>query len=262
MAMDRKSFLTIMGLGAAGTLITGKSKELLFAEESNVLPEENFLKAKTWAMVIDLKKCQEKENCTKCMDACHSVHNVPKIDNPKHEIKWIWKEKYKYSFPMQHNDNMKEGVENSDVTLLCNHCDNPPCVRVCPTQATWKRTRDGIVMMDMHRCIGCRFCMAACPYGSRSFNWINPKPHIKKINKEFPIRMRGVVEKCNFCADRLSRGQIPACVEACEKEAKAKAMVFGDVTDKNSEVRKLLSENYTIRRKPSLGTGPRVYYIV
>jgi len=113
-------------------------------------------------------------------------------------------------------------------------------------------------MMDMHRCIGCRYCIAACPYGSRSFNWRDPRPFIKNLNKEYPTRTRGVVEKCNFCAERLAKGLHPACVDACEE----KALVFGDLEDPESEVRALLRENYAIRRKPALGTNPEVYYIV
>ncbi|MCD6319198.1 MAG: 4Fe-4S dicluster domain-containing protein, partial [Candidatus Desulfofervidaceae bacterium] len=115
-----------------------------------------------------------------------------------------------------------------------------------------------IVMMDMHRCIGCRFCMAACPYGSRSFNWQDPRPFIKKENPEYPTRTKGVVEKCDFCAERLDKGLLPACVEAC----KEKALIFGDLGDPNSEVSKVLRSHYTIRRKPGLGTGPQIYYIV
>ena len=120
--------------------------------------------------------------------------------------------------------------------LLCNHCQNPPCVRVCPTKATFQRP-DGIVAMDYHRCIGCRYCMAGCPYGSRSFNFRDPKPFIDKEtrNPEFPARMRGVVEKCNFCVDRLAQGLMPACVEASKG-----AIAFGDLDDPESEVRKLL----------------------
>ena len=136
-------------------------------------------------------------------------------------------------------------------------CDNPPCCRVCPTKATFKRA-DGIVLMDFHRCIGCRFCMAACPYGSRSFNFRDPRPFIKdETQSTFPTRMMGVVEKCNFCAERLAVGQIPACVEASHG-----IMTFGDIQDPDSEVRELLNSHYTIRRKESLGTGPQVYYII
>jgi molybdopterin-containing oxidoreductase family iron-sulfur binding subunit len=113
--------------------------------------------------------------------------------------------------------------------------------------------------MDYHRCIGCRFCMAACPYGARSFNWEDPRPYIKKYNKDFPSRMRGVVEKCNFCGERLALGQEPACVEACKGTG---AMFFGDLNDAQSEIRQVLDKEFTIQRNPSLGTKPSVFYIV
>jgi molybdopterin-containing oxidoreductase family iron-sulfur binding subunit len=209
-------------------------------------------------MIIDMKKC--KEDCQDCLKACHQVHNVPDLGNPKDEVKWIWKEPYEKAFPGDETVYMQEYIDQtlkgSQFITLCNHCDNPPCVRVCPTKATWKR-EDGIVMMDYHRCIGCRFCMAGCPYGSRSLNWRDPRPFIKEINKEFPTRERGVVEKCNFCSERLAKGLIPACVEAC----KEKALVFGDLEDANSELRGLLRAHHTIRRKPQLGTMPQIYYI-
>ena len=153
---------------------------------------------------------------------------------------------------------MEESLEHKKLMVLCNHCDNPPCVRVCPVQATFKRKEDGIVMMDFHRCIGCRCCMAACPYGSRSFNWFDPRTALAETNPDFPTRSKGVVEKCNFCAERLAKGLIPACVEACKEGA----LVFGDLEDPDSEVRAVLREHYTIRRKPELGTRPQVYYIV
>jgi molybdopterin-containing oxidoreductase family iron-sulfur binding subunit len=134
-------------------------------------------------------------------------------------------------------------------------------VRVCPTQATWKR-EDGIVAMDWHRCIGCRYCMAACPYGSRSFNWMDPRPYIKNPNPEFPTRTKGVVEKCTFCTERLAgpggHPRPPACVEACPE----KALVFGNLADPRSPIRELLATRSHIRRKPELGTGPDVFYIV
>ena len=106
--------------------------------------------------------------------------------------------------------------------LLCNHCSNPPCCRVCPTGATWQR-EDGIVMMDRHRCIGCRFCMAGCPYGSGVSTGEIPRKAPKALNPdfptnpEFPTRSKGVVEKCTFCAERLAKGLLPACVEAADK---------------------------------------------
>jgi len=257
--IDRRKFLTIAGLSAAaaiGRKTLGQTPSSSASDWAR-LPEENPLTAHRWAMVVDLKKCREEGDCTKCIEACHLAHNVPRFDNPKDEIKWIWKEEYESAFPMQEHHFVQKDLNRQHVLVFCNHCDNPPCVRVCPTKSTWRRD-DGIVMMDMHRCIGCRYCVAACPYGSRSFNWRDPRPFIEKATADFPTRSRGVVEKCNFCAERLSRGQLPACVEACE----AGALTFGDLEDPDSPVRELLSRNFTIRRKPNLGTQPEVYYIV
>jgi molybdopterin-containing oxidoreductase family iron-sulfur binding subunit len=183
---------------------------------------------------------------------------VPDFEDPKDEIKWIWSEEFEKAFPSQEGEYVAERHHHQPVLVLCNHCDNPPCTRVCPTQATWKRESDGIVMMDWHRCIGCRYCVVACPYGSRSFNWRDPRPAIADAHAEFPTRMRGVVEKCTFCEERLARGRLPACVEACEHGE----MVFGDLEDPNSEVRRLLREHFTLRRKTNLGTQPEIYYIV
>ena len=123
-------------------------------------------------------------------------------------------------------------------------------MRVCPTKATFKRA-DGIVMMDYHRCIGCRFCMAACPYGSRSMNYRDPRPFIRKINPDFPTRTKGVVEKCNFCEERLARGILPACVVAC----KEKALVFGDLEDPRSDVRLLSGQRPLPPAKAGTGDG-------
>jgi molybdopterin-containing oxidoreductase family iron-sulfur binding subunit len=113
-------------------------------------------------------------------------------------------------------------------------------------------------MMDWHRCIGCRYCVAGCPYGSRSFNWVDPRPSLKEIRQDFPTRSKGVVEKCTFCEERLDQGRQPACVEACPD----KALVFGDLNDPTSEVRARLKERFALRRKPGLGTRPAVYYQV
>ena len=129
-------------------------------------------------------------------------------------------------------------------------------MRVCPAGATYK-VDGGIVAIDYHRCVGCRFCMAACPYGSRSFNFSDPRPYIKDLNAAYPTRMRGVVEKCTFCAERLEKGMMPACVEASNG-----AIMFGDLNDPDSLVRRVLGKNYCVRRKPSLGTDAGVYYII
>ncbi|MCK5126200.1 MAG: 4Fe-4S dicluster domain-containing protein [candidate division Zixibacteria bacterium] len=263
MAVDRRKFLKAAGLvafGVAASPLTSAAQEVdsLNLIKPEELLQEKPLTAKRWAMVIDLKKCLDHENVKDCAKACHEEHNVPFFDNPKDEIKWIWDEEFHNAFHEANHEHIAEKYHHIKVPVLCNHCDNPPCVRVCPTQATWRREKDGIVMMDWHRCIGCRYCIVACPYGSRSFNWRDPRPHIEKINENFPRRMRGVVEKCTFCEERLAKGQIPACVEV----AKNDAIVFGDLEDPNSKVRELLRERFSLRRKAALGTQPEVYYLV
>ncbi len=259
MSMDRKSFLKITGCAVAGAIAGGKLGGLVAgAEDAEYLPAPGALTARRWGMVVDTRKCRKQEGCKDCIRACHQAHNVPQIPDKTREVKWIWKEKFEHAFPSQETEYPNEELHGRQVLLLCNHCDDPPCVRVCPTQATWKREADGIVMMDWHRCIGCRYCIAACPYGSRSFNWGDPRPYIPKVRADYPTRTKGVVEKCTFCEERLARGEMPACVEACPE----KALVFGDLADPNSEVRRLLRTEYTLRRKPELGTRPEVFYIL
>ncbi|MFH1131899.1 MAG: 4Fe-4S dicluster domain-containing protein, partial [Pseudomonadota bacterium] len=187
--------------------------------------------------------------------------------HPRHEIKWLWKETYGHVFPDQVHGYTQEAVRSRNVMVLCNHCENPPCVRVCPTQATWKR-EDGIVMMDMHRCIGCRYCIVACPYAARSFNWKDPRTaqNLKNPLESFPTRMKGVVEKCNFCADRLADGKIPACVESCQKSG-AGALAFGKLEfdsqgRPSSQIARMIGAANVIRRKSNLGTEPHIFYIV
>jgi len=185
---------------------------------------------------------------------------VPTMANPRHEIKWIWKEPYEHVFPEQVTPYMDPERKELQTVVLCNHCDNPPCVRVCPTQATWKRS-DGLVMMDMHRCIGCRYCVVACPYGSRSFNWEDPRPGVVAGQSDYPTRTKGVVEKCTFCAERLAVGLQPLCVGKCA-EIGVNAMAFGDLSDPNSQVARMLREADTARRKPQMGTSPNIFYIL
>ncbi len=213
-------------------------------------------------MVIDLRRMNESpELLDGAIAACIAAHNIPQFpaEKIKQEIKWIWKAPFESVFTDHSVHHAAGKIKNYPSVALCNHCDDPPCVRACPTQATFKSKLNGIVAMDFHRCIGCRFCMAACPYGARSFNWQDPRPYIKKYNKNFPTRMRGVVEKCNFCGERLALGQEPACVEACKGTG---AITFGDLNDPHSEVRKVLDKEFTIQRKPTLGTKPSVFYIV
>jgi molybdopterin-containing oxidoreductase family iron-sulfur binding subunit len=240
MNVTRQDFLRLSGL----TFLSLAARRLAEA----VLPTR-------WGMAIDTAKCLGEAHCGQCIAACHQVHNVPDLPDPRHQIRWIWKDSFAHVFEEQIDE--YSPLRAAPAMVLCNHCDNPPCTRVCPTQATWKRA-DGIVEMDYHRCIGCRYCIAACPYGSRSFNWQNPRPYIRQPNPEFPTRTKGVVEKCNFCSERLAAGKQPACVEACPE----KALVFGNLADPQSPLRQLLASRRHMLRKPELGTRPQVFYIL
>ncbi len=257
MNITRKKFLQVTGISVLAVVGDKLAGTCARAMQSSPQASSQALHASRWAMVLDLNKCAQKEGCTRCIEACHSIHNVPRFDDPRHRVEWIWKTPFRNAFPSEENSYRPATLKDLPVPLFCNHCDNPPCVRVCPTQATWKRA-DGIVMMDWHRCIGCRYCMAACPYGSRSFNWMDPRLHLAHEDPDFPTRTKGVVEKCNFCEERLARGELPACVKACPQEA----MIFGDLLDGKSQVRQLLGSRYAIQRKPELGTRPEVFYIV
>ena len=263
MGCNRRDFLKFAGLSALLGAGASSAFELLrpgALEAARFVEGDKALEARRWGMVIDMRKCAPQKECRKCIEACHRTHNVPDFGNRKDEIKWIWKEPFENAFPEQESEFLSEEVEGMPFVVLCNHCEHPPCVRVCPTKATFKRKKDGVVMMDYHRCIGCRFCMAACPYGSRSFNWRDPRPFIDTAhaNPRYPTRTKGVVEKCTFCDERLAQGLGPKCVEACPEGA----LTFGDLEDSRSSVRELLRHHYTIRRKPELGTEPSVFYIV
>jgi molybdopterin-containing oxidoreductase family iron-sulfur binding subunit len=257
---NRRDFLKLAGLTALGA--TGASGVEASTEASSASNDHGEPSAEgvRLAMVVDLRKFSKDDPLIeRCVEACHKEHNVPDFgDDAKNEIKWIWDDDFETAFHSQEFHFIREDLKGKPTLLLCNHCDNPPCTRVCPTQATWKRDADGIVMMDWHRCIGCRYCVVACPYGSRSFNWKDPRPAIEEITDNYPTRMRGVVEKCTFCEERLARGLQPACVEVCENDE----IVFGDLNDPNSKVRRVLAERMSIRRKAGLGTRPEVYYII
>jgi len=257
MKITRKEFLGISG--ACLLALSGKKVLAVLDGADQGEPEQTAANParKRWGMLIDTKKCAKDQGCTRCLQACDRAHNIPSIANPAHEIKWIWEQPFADLFSSYQTEYLGSARKQQPTPVMCNHCDDPSCVRVCPTGATWKREEDGLVMMDWHRCIGCRYCMAACPYGSRSFNWEDPRPHIAALNAEYPTRTKGVVEKCTFCSERLAKGQMPSCVEACPE----KALVFGDLNDSQSEIRTLLASQYTLRRKPELGTGPNIYYV-
>ena len=257
---SRRKFLKTAAISAFALLggvagIAGEARSQI--APGKYIPRTGSLTAKRWAMVIDTRQFTSKQDFDECIRACNRAHNIPSIPDDKN-IKWLWTDSFDHVFPDDMNNHLNIAVRSRPYFLLCNHCTNPPCVRVCPTQATYKMA-DGIVAMDYHRCIGCRFCMAGCPYGARSFNFYDPRNYLKKPypNPNFPTRMIGVVEKCNFCVERLADGKYPACVEASNGK-----ILFGDLEDPESSVRKALAENFSIRRKPSLGTQPGVYYLV
>ncbi|EGW39647.1 sulfate reduction electron transfer complex DsrMKJOP subunit DsrO [Desulfosporosinus sp. OT] len=262
MSINRRQFLrragivTALGLGGSFAITGLRGKVVEAAGEAGYKTSENALEAKHWAMVVDMSKFKSEDDFKRVTESCVSIHNIPDFGNPKDEIKWIWEDDYEHTFSGGDNEYLTESFKELPFTVMCNHCENPPCVKACPTGATFKRP-DGIVDMDYHRCIGCRFCMGACPFGARSFNYRDPRPFIKKTNPDFPTRTPGVVEKCTFCVERLAKGQMPACVEASNG-----GLIFGDLDDPNSEVRKIVSSKFTIRRKTDLGTQPSVYYLV
>ncbi len=217
-------------------------------------------------MVVDIKKCLDENVRRACASACHLEHNVPEIPDTAEEIKWIWSEDYKTVFPDQAHARTADMYKDKPVLVLCNQCAKPACAKVCITGATFKRESDGIVMIDMHRCVGCRFCIAACPYGARSFNFRDPRPALARkgtLREDYPTRVKGAVEKCTFCVERLREGREPACVEAVKQVPGGEgALTFGDLSDPDSEVSRLLREKHTICRRVGLGFGPNVFYIV
>ena len=244
--MERRDFLKVAG----GTLLAGTScvYAFRFLTASSVsrtigdIPSSG----RKWGMVVDLNKCQS--DCTACLDACRKENNVAFHGDDRWDIHWIRK--------VRLENRIGPKTTEKSVVLLCNHCDNPPCAQVCPVQATYKRD-DGIVIVDHHRCIGCRYCMIACPYNARFFNF---KDNEDWLNKERPKRTHGVAESCHLCAHRLDIGRMPACVEACEKLG-AEALFVGDLNDPDSNVSTLVTSKAVKRLKEDLGTEPKVYYL-
>ena len=204
-----------------------------------------------WVMVIDLAKCR---NARKCVQACQGAHHLR---------------------PYEYHINtliMQESAETAPYYMpkTCQHCDNPPCVSVCPVDATFKR-QDGIVLIDNERCIGCRFCIAACPYSARMFHWEQPLMAEADKDKEYNMELnvpqiKGTISKCLFSADRLREGKLPYCVSACPNGV----YYFGDenqdavtngTTKETQRLSELLKVNGGYHLMPELGTKPRVYYL-
>ena len=144
--------------------------------------------------------------------------------------------------------------------VQCQHCQNPPCVKVCPVHATWQEP-DGLVVVDYNWCIGCRYCIAACPYKGRVFNWADPTIPPEELNTSVHYlgnrpRMKSAVEKCTFCVQRVRVGRYPACVEACPTGTRK----FGNLLDPNSEIRYIIENKRVFRLKEDLNTEPKFYY--
>jgi molybdopterin-containing oxidoreductase family iron-sulfur binding subunit len=146
------------------------------------------------------------------------------------------------------------------IPVNCQHCENPACVKACPTGATYKREEDGIVIQDVDKCIGCRMCMVACPYNARSFNWKKPEYPVEHAlgDADAPKHQYNVVEKCNFCVNRLARGQEPACMELCP----GRARYWGDLDDPDSEINRYLKGKNYIKLLEEKGTKPKVFYVL
>jgi molybdopterin-containing oxidoreductase family iron-sulfur binding subunit len=209
------------------------------------------IEGRRWVMVIDLSKCR---NARQCVNACQSAHHL---------------RPYEYHI----NTLVMQESENTPPFFMpkpCQHCDNPPCVSVCPVDATFKR-QDGIVLIDNERCIGCRFCLAACPYSARIFHWEEPEYSEPDKNITYDVELnipqrKGTVTKCLFSADRVREGELPYCVSACPNGV----FYFGDenedavtngTTKQTVQLGKLLEDNAGYRLMPELGTQPRVYYL-
>lgn len=202
-----------------------------------------------FVMVIDLAQCK---NLRKCHDACEKMHYL----SPEKEWLKVLKQ--------QENDIASPYWQPT----MCFHCDQPPCVKVCPVDATYKRS-DGIVLVDNERCIGCRFCMVACPYSARSFDWSEPEIPLEISSMAYSPETscppkKGTVSKCDFCPDMVRKGEMPHCVTACPNgvfyfgDENEDAVSNGSVTVRLSE---LLRDRYGFRYMEDLGTKPRVYYL-
>jgi tetrathionate reductase subunit B len=244
--MERRDFIKIAG----GTLLAGTAcaYAFQFLTASNIegFAIEDLATGRKWGMVIDLTKCTP--GCTACIEACRHENNVAHLHDKRWDIHWLRK--------VTIENEMTPESGTKEVLLLCNHCDKPPCAQVCPVQATYKR-HDGIVIVDHHRCIGCRYCVIACPYNARQFNF---KDSEDWPNKEHPKRSHGVAEACNLCAHRLDTDRQPACVEAC-RNIGAGAIIVGDLNDPGSEIAKIIATRAVKRIKEDLGTEPKVHYI-
>ncbi len=220
-----------------------------------------------WGMVIDLDKCT---GCGDCVAACKLENNVaivsPEEAQNSRSLAWMdMITTYEGEYP---------DIRVHRQPRLCVHCDNPPCTRVCPVHATYLN-EDGLVAQIYHRCIGCRYCMVACPYTAKSFNWYKPEwpdGFENCHNPDVSLRMAGVVEKCSFCSHRLMKVKEQAAIEereiedgeyvpACGESCPADAISFGDLDDRESQVSQLSRNARAHQLMEDLGTEPKVFYL-
>jgi molybdopterin-containing oxidoreductase family iron-sulfur binding subunit len=197
-----------------------------------------------WGMLVDTNRCAS--GCTDCVDACNTEHGLPaRPTTPSTTtVQWIRKVEIQE----------KRSGRTASAPVMCQHCANPPCCDVCPTQASFKRA-DGIVLVDRHTCIGCRYCVMACPYKARSF----VREPVTNQKPDMP-RGKGTVESCTFCVHRIDAGQTTtACAEACSK-AGHRAIVFGNLNDPDSEISRRIREVPTVQLRADLRLDLGVRY--
>ena len=237
------------------------------AKETTKQVEEGAGKVPQWAMSIDLDRCT---GCEACMLACSSENNIPTAGPEQSAMgrskQWIRIDRYyEGEFP-----NIKVKYR----PVLCQHCDDAPCEPVCPVFATYQNA-EGLNVQVYNRCIGTRYCANNCPYTVRFFNWFASEwdgPLDLQLNPDVSIRPAGVVEKCTFCAHKIKRAKLDADAEdreladgdvqpACVRSCPAEAMVFGDMSDPDSQVSKMISSGRSEQLLSELGTKPRVFYL-
>lgn len=238
---DRRSFLAIAAAGLAGVVIAPGVRLIEIAQAADAKASAGANPAVRWGMLVDANKC--KPGCDDCVRACRTENGLPQQPTAT-DSQWIRKIEIK---------EIKTG-RTASAPVMCQHCANPPCVDVCPTGASFKRA-DGIVLVDRHACIGCRYCVMACPYKARSF----VAEPVADQNPDVP-RGKGCVEGCTMCVHRLDAGnKITACAEACAK-AGHNAIVFGDLNDPDSEISRQLREIQSTQLRADLGLDPGIRY--
>ncbi len=212
-----------------------------------------------YGYAINISRCKGYRDC---VHACVKENNLGR-DSQMQYIRVLQLDQG--DFNLEHSDHYYDPetvpVEGKHyLPVQCMQCDDPPCVKACPVEATWMEP-DGIVVIDYDWCIGCRYCMAACPYWARHFNWTVPEIPSEEMNTNTHYlgnrpRPRGVVEKCHFCIHRTRKGQQPACMEACPTGSR----IFGNLLDPDSEIRYVLANKQVFRLKEDLGTEPKFWY--